>query len=62
MYVCMYVQATAPAGSIVVRLLGNHELWWLEGSVHMRNEEADTPVKIRALNALMKQVGLGLGD
>ena len=55
-YACLqHLQATAPAGCKVVRLLGNHELWWLEGAVHMRNEEADTPAKIRALNAHMKK-------
>jgi hypothetical protein len=28
-----------PAGSRVVRLAGNHELWWLEGRFHHRNPQ-----------------------
>lgn len=36
------LQSSAPYGSKVVRLVGNHELWWLQGYYHMRHPEADT--------------------
>lgn len=32
----------------VVRLIGNHELWWLTGLFHDRHKQADTPDKIRS--------------
>jgi hypothetical protein len=28
-----------PDGSKVVRLVGNHEIWWLEGQFHHRNQQ-----------------------
>ena len=36
------LQDTAPPGSKVVRILGNHEIWWLQGHFHMINRENDT--------------------
>jgi len=52
-----HLQETAEdhKNSKVVRLVGNHELWWLEGAFHMRNQVADTSEKVFALVAKMKQ-------
>ena len=36
------LQSSSPKGSRVVRILGNHELWWLQGLYHMRHPKADT--------------------
>ncbi len=44
-----HLQATSPEGSAVVRLVGNHELWWLEGATHDRNKKADTKAKVTKL-------------
>ena len=49
-----YLQDTAPAGSSVIRLVGNHELWWLEGTLHMRNKNADTKEKVAKLVGSLK--------
>jgi Calcineurin-like phosphoesterase len=54
-YLCLeHLQRTAPNGSRVVRLLGNHELWWLEGSFHNRNEISDTKEVTTAVVNKMK--------
>ena len=37
------LQRTTPHGLKVIRLIGNHELWWMEGMTHMRNRKTDTP-------------------
>ena len=42
-------------GSQVVRLVGNHELLWLEGMIRYRNKESDTPKKVLALVKKMKK-------
>ena len=41
------LQNTAPAHAKVYRMLGNHEIWWLEGHVHMAHPTADTPQNIK---------------
>jgi hypothetical protein len=55
-FLCLrHLQQSAPEGSQVVRLVGNHELWWLEGAYHMRNKRTDTNEKISYLVQLMKE-------
>ena len=34
-------QENVPKGSKVVRMIGNHELWWLEGRFHHRNPKTE---------------------
>ena len=53
------LQASAPEGSKVVRLLGNHELWWLQGLYHMRHTEADT---IEVLEEIVLDLKAGIID
>lgn len=36
------LQKEAPSGSKVVQILGNHEVWWLQGHFHMINRQSDT--------------------
>jgi hypothetical protein len=49
------LSATRPAeDGEVVRLIGNHELWWLENKFHMRNSKADTKDKVLKLVRSMK--------
>ena len=53
-----YLQSTASShggGSSVVRLIGNHELFWLEGRFQHRNKKYDTKTKTMALLKLMKE-------
>lgn len=47
-----HLQRTAPASSEVIRLVGNHELWWLQGHYHDRNKTEDT--KEKCLNITRK--------
>ncbi len=55
-FMCLrHLQQSAPEGSQVIRLLGNHELWWLEGAYHMRNKRSDTIEKINYLVQIMKE-------
>ena len=39
----------------IVRLGGNHDVWWLEGHFHMRNEKTDTREKIVTLVDKMRR-------
>lgn len=41
--------------SQVIRLVGNHELWWLSGQISYRNKKTDTKEKVEALINLMKE-------
>lgn len=41
--------------SEVIRLLGNHELWWLSGQISYRNKKTDTKEKVEALISMMKE-------
>jgi hypothetical protein len=56
-WLCLkHLQDTAPThGSEVIRLLGNHELWWLTGQLSYRNKKNDTKQKVEALVTLMKE-------
>ena len=56
-WLCLkHLQDTAPEhGSEVIRLLGNHELWWLTGQLSYRNKKADTKEKVENLISLMKK-------
>ena len=45
---------TAPEGSSVVRLVGNHDLLWIQGDTRDRNRLTDTPEKINDILADMK--------
>jgi hypothetical protein len=56
-WLCLkHLQDTAPAhDSEVIRLLGNHELWWLTGQLSYRNKKSDTKQKVEALVTLMKE-------
>ena len=49
------LQASMPndGESKMVRIIGNHEIWWLEGKIHMR-ARADTHSKIKSLVRRMK--------
>jgi hypothetical protein len=49
------LQVSASGKNKVIRLIGNHELWWLEHFFHQRNPEADTKEKIISLIETMKQ-------
>jgi hypothetical protein len=45
-----YLQSNAiNYNSKVIRLIGNHELWWLTGLFHMRNKATDTPENINSV-------------
>ena len=55
------LQKTAPRGSKVVRLLGNHDILWLEGEFWMRNQDTDTPSVRSAVVKRMKK-GILNGD
>lgn len=48
------LQRTSPSNSKVVRLIGNHELWWLEGFFHDRNKQFDTKSKVADIVTRMK--------
>ena len=51
-----HLQDTAPAhNSEVIRLLGNHELWWLTGQLSYRNKKSDTKEKVDVLIKLMME-------
>ena len=50
-----HLQDTAPVGSKVVRILGNHEVWWLQGAYHMRHPEADTVEVVQEIVLDLKQ-------
>ena len=50
-----HLQSTAPDGSKVVRILGNHEVWWLQGAYHMRHPEADTYEVVEEIVLDLKQ-------
>lgn len=55
-WACLDVlQRSAVPHSRVVRLLGNHELYWLMGYLQGRNKVADTQSKIRALVVRMRE-------
>ena len=56
-WLCLkHLQDTASAhDSEVIRLLGNHELWWLTGQLSYRNKKNDTKEKVEALVTLMKE-------
>lgn len=55
-WACLHrLQTTAPRGSQVVRLLGNHELFWLKGQIHSRNKITDSPDRIVELNLRIKE-------
>lgn len=49
------LQRSAPAGSEVIRLVGNHELWWLEGLYHDRNKKTDSLEKCKAITNKLRQ-------
>lgn len=48
------LQDTAPSGSEVVRLVGNHDIWWLEGYLRDRNPQTDTKERVTSLVKEMK--------
>ena len=48
-----YLQESAPAGSKVIRLVGNHELWWLGGHYHQKHDE-DSYDKVKHIVLSMK--------
>lgn len=50
--------ARQAAGSEVIRLIGNHDIWWLENQVHNRNKETDTPEVISEVASGMKKGNL----
>ncbi len=51
------LQNSAPSHAKVFRMLGNHEIWWLEGHVHMAHPTADTPQNIQYIvNAIKRDV------
>ena len=49
------LQRAAPLyGSRVVRLIGNHELLWLQGETHYKNKREDTPDRVAVLTAAVR--------
>ena len=50
-----HLQDTAPQGTEVIRLVGNHELWWLQGLYHDRNQIADTNAVIKEIVSSLHQ-------
>ena len=47
-------------GSSLVRIIGNHEVWWLENKFHMRHTKADTQERVLDIVRRMKnQINLG---
>lgn len=48
------LQKTPPPDSQVIRLVGNHELWWLEGHYHDRNKATDTRAKCRSITQKLR--------
>ena len=47
-YRCLeHLQDTAPASCRLIRLIGNHEIWWLTGSYHNRNKDTDSEDSLR---------------
>lgn len=48
-----HLQQSAPEHSKVIRLLGNHELWWMEGYYHKRNKTADTKENVEKFVQLL---------
>ena len=55
-WLCLqHLQRTAPSGSEVVRLIGNHEIFWLQGNLRFRNKKHDTQKRTLALIQLMKE-------
>lgn len=47
-YNCLeHLQGTVPSSSKLIRLIGNHEIWWLSGSYHNRNKDTDNKNSIR---------------
>ena len=45
---------TMPDDGNFIRIIGNHEMWWMENKLHMRNKEADTKEKVLTLVRRMK--------
>ena len=55
-WICLEeLQNTATGNNKVIRLLGNHDIWWLEGKFHMVNREADTYDKVLDVVNRMKR-------
>ena len=55
-WICLEeLQNTATGNNKVIRLLGNHDIWWLEGKFHMVNREADTYEKVLDVVNRMKR-------
>lgn len=50
-----HLQSTAPKLSNVIRLIGNHDIWWLQGYFNMINKETDTQSKIMSVISSMKR-------
>ena len=50
-----HLQSSASEGGKVVRLIGNHELYWLQGYVQSRNKSTDSPAKIMSLVRRIKE-------
>lgn len=60
LYSSMKSQGADADGSNMIRIIGNHEVWWLEGRFHMRNKAADTKANVLAMVRMMKdQVARG---
>lgn len=52
---CLWkLQQSSPKGSSLIRLVGNHELWWLEGNLWMKNKVHDTQEKVNSFNKNIK--------
>lgn len=48
------LQITTPPGVKLIRLLGNHELYWLQGYTRSRNKKADSEYKVKMLTKKMR--------
>lgn len=54
LYSTMLTQRGEGSGSAMIRIIGNHEVWWLEGRFHMRNKRSDTEDKVLQMVRMMK--------
>jgi hypothetical protein len=53
---CLHeLQTSVVDNNQVIRLLGNHELYWMKGYVHSRNKTTDTESKMVSLIQRMKE-------
>ena len=50
-----HLQKTTPNSSKLIRLIGNHEIWWLTGSYHNRNKDTDDKSSVKEVVEGLKE-------